>query len=813
MSDDWGRYIEAVATALFGKPTSRAKGELRYGKNGSFKVNTETGWWDDWESGEGGKGRGGGVLALIEREKGLKGAEAIEWMRRDIGLDVEDRRPQQSSSRPRETASDRDPRPEPPEAEPERSAPKPKPKLVKTYDYVNQDGEIIFQVCRMEPKTFLQRRPPRPDDAPENVKGGWVWTRDGIVQVPYRLPELMEAIADERLIFVVEGEKDVDNLTERGVPASCNAGGAGKWPDELTQYFAGADVVIISDNDPQSINSRTQELRWHPDNRPVLPGQDHAKLVAGKLTGVANSVRILMLPDLPPKGDTFDWLEAGGTSEQLYALVEERAVSPDEFQRMLDATNPPKKFVSKFGAVIWGEPRTTRKKYEYLIKGLIPRYETVLIYGASQSGKSFFTQDLSMAIACGSDYCGRKVKRGIVVYCAPEAGLGFVDRRMPGYAMGNGLSESEWQPFVCLPARLDIFGNEKQIVDLIEEIKVLVQFLKTKFPGLELEAVIIDTFNKATPGLDEISGKDMSIVLARFDRIRDELNTGLWIVHHKNAAGTGPRGHTSLFAGFETAIEIGRTEEKAMGSDRKLHDKRFMKVAKQREGDDSERYEFCLRGVELGFDEDGDVIRSATLEWLGASRDQTANIKKAAEDETGIRLTDQHRICYRALKRAMEEFGEPPRASLGLPKSVDRVVERRRWTECYIRYFADDSSPEAVKKALTRANNFLINNNIIARDGTTIWITGKKVKGEPKRYEPQPDEILPDPEEEEALRAAQEGEQTDWSQIGGQTDYDDRDDDGPDISDDDPDLVGEDPITLPLIDLGADAPQLGGPAE
>ncbi|WP_439398507.1 AAA family ATPase [Bradyrhizobium sp. PMVTL-01] len=809
MSEDWGRYIEAVATALFGKPTSRGKGELRFGRNGSFKVNLETGFWDDWESGDGGKGRGGGVLALIEREKGLKGADAIDWMRTSLGLDIEDRRPDQSSSRPRQSAPDSDPRPEPPQADPEQPrAPKVKPKLVKTYDYISQDGELLFQVCRMEPKTFMQRRPARPDDPPKDVKGDWVWKRDGIVQVPYRLPELVEAIADERLIFVVEGEKDVDNLVERGAPSSCNAGGAGKWPDELTPFFAGADIVIIADNDPQAINSNTKELRWHPDGRPVLPGQDHAKLVASKLAGTANSIRILMLPDLPPKGDASDWLQAGGTTEALYRLVDETAMTPDEFQVYLDVTFPPKKFVSKFGAVVWGEPRTVRKKYEYLIKGLIPRRETVLIYGASQSGKSFLTQDLSMGIALGGTYCGRKVKRGIVVYCAPEAGLGFVDRRMPGYAAAKGLSESEWLPFVCLPARLDLFGNEKQVADLIEEIKTIVAFLKLKFPDLELEAVIIDTFNKATPGLDEISGKDMSLVLDRFDKIRDALDCGLWIVHHKNAAGTGPRGHTSLFAGFETAIEIGRLEEKVMGSDRKLHDKRFMKVAKQREGEDNERFEFCLRGVELGVDEDGDPIRSAALEWIGAGKDQTANIKRSAEDESGIRMTDQNRICYRALRRAIDEFGTSAPASLGLPKSVERVVQRRYWTEVYRRYFADDSSDDAVKKALTRANNFMINNGIIGRDGLTIWITGKSIKGEPKRYVPPPEEeeVLDDPE---ALAANEPDEDvgTDWSEIGRDETYDD---DRPDIDDDDPDIIGEEPpISLPMLEM----PQLGGPAE
>ena len=57
--------------------------------------------------------------------------------------------------------------------------------------------------------------------------------------VPYRLPEIQEAIASERPVFIVEGEKDVDNLTKLGIVATCNAGGAGKWRVEHAAYPEG----------------------------------------------------------------------------------------------------------------------------------------------------------------------------------------------------------------------------------------------------------------------------------------------------------------------------------------------------------------------------------------------------------------------------------------------------------------------------------------------------------------------------------------------------------------------------------------------
>ena len=86
----------------------------------------------------------------------------------------------------------------------------------------------------------------------------------------------METISYGRPVYVVEGEKDADNLFGIGLTATCNPGGVGKWRDDLSAFFQGADVVVLQDNDPQA-KTPDGELRWHDDGRPVLPGQDHAQ--------------------------------------------------------------------------------------------------------------------------------------------------------------------------------------------------------------------------------------------------------------------------------------------------------------------------------------------------------------------------------------------------------------------------------------------------------------------------------------------------------------------------------------------------------
>lgn len=170
--------------------------------------------------------------------------------------------------------------------------------IVATYDYRNETGVVLYQVCRMNPKDFRQRKP--------DGNGGWEWKIKGVRQVPYRLPELVGN--PESPVLIVEGEKDVDRLSQLGFLATTNAGGAGKWKDtpDFTQPFRGRHVATIPDND--------------------AAGRQHAHAVALQLSAVTASVRIVELPGLPPKGDVSDWFDAGGTVEQLRELMGAAAV-------------------------------------------------------------------------------------------------------------------------------------------------------------------------------------------------------------------------------------------------------------------------------------------------------------------------------------------------------------------------------------------------------------------------------------------------------------------------------------------------------
>jgi hypothetical protein len=171
-----------------------------------------------------------------------------------------------------------------------KKARKPRGKIFAAYDYHDAGGKLIFQVVKFEPKDFRQRRPNGKD---------WIWDLKDIELVPFNLPEVLKA----ETVHICEGEKDCLALSHYGLTATCNPMGAGRWQAEYNQYFQGKQVVILPDNDP--------------------PGRDHAQEVARNLHGIAASVKVVELPDLPPKGDVSNWLQAGGTPFKLLQLAKD----------------------------------------------------------------------------------------------------------------------------------------------------------------------------------------------------------------------------------------------------------------------------------------------------------------------------------------------------------------------------------------------------------------------------------------------------------------------------------------------------------
>jgi 5S rRNA maturation endonuclease (ribonuclease M5) len=181
--------------------------------------------------------------------------------------------------------------------------------IAATYPYVDEAGELLYEVVRFRPKSFRQRRP--------DGNGGWEWSLKGVQRVLYRLPKVVEVAMAGGKVCVVEGEKDVAALERLGLTATCNAGGAGKWRAEYAESLRGAQVGIIADAD--------------------APGRKHATEVAASLDGIAASVKLLE----PAEGckDVSDHLAAGKPLSELVPV--EASDAPPKASEPVDRGPPP----------------------------------------------------------------------------------------------------------------------------------------------------------------------------------------------------------------------------------------------------------------------------------------------------------------------------------------------------------------------------------------------------------------------------------------------------------------------------------------
>jgi putative DNA primase/helicase len=161
---------------------------------------------------------------------------------------------------------------------------------VAAYSYRDKDGAHVYTVKRYEhPEGWKSFRP--------YLRGN---QRPGLgkqERLLYRLPKVREQATDGKIVFVVEGEKDVHTLEDHGFTAT-TTGSANSWGDRHAQHLAGACVVIIPDNDEE--------------------GQGYAESVAKSCFPVAEWVRIVELEDVPSGGgDITDWFARGHEPDEL----------------------------------------------------------------------------------------------------------------------------------------------------------------------------------------------------------------------------------------------------------------------------------------------------------------------------------------------------------------------------------------------------------------------------------------------------------------------------------------------------------------
>jgi hypothetical protein len=354
---------------------------------------------------------------------------------------------------------------------------------------------------------------------------------------------------------------------------------------------------------------------------------------------------------------------------------------------------------------------------------------------------------MGMKIALGADYCGRKVKQGLVIYVAGEDAKG-VELRAEGYRREHALDPAT-VPFLLMTKKFSLL-EDKEVDAFIDECLAWEAWY-----GIKLELIFIDTFSVATEGLDEINGGDVGKVLGRVNRIVERTGAAVGIVHHLNAQGSRVRGHSSLTANVSQVIELRPVQQpqpnrnlpaKAILDD----DGRAIRQAilvKNKNGPNQTKWRFVLRQIQLGEDPDGYPVTTCVCA-------PPAGNKQPNEETT--RLTQDQKLVLRALEEAIEDQPQDMPGGVRVGPQIKRCTSMQAWYERLAKIWQFKAEDEEGRKkelhdVVARVGKALINGDYIGRDNEKkiVWSLGRVDRS---RRQPKAEQARP--EVSEAMREA-----------------------------------------------------------
>lgn len=373
----------------------------------------------------------------------------------------------------------------------------------RVYPYVDENGKRLYESLRFEPigkpKYFRQRI------GPDQKK----WSIKGVRLVPYHLPQLIAAAADDRIVFVVEGEKDVETLERHGIAATCCAMGAGKWKPLYDKYFDDVDIVICGDND--------------------APGRRHVRQVARHLVPTARCVRILDLksvwPEIQESDDISDWFERSGKgAPELLEIIGTLSPLDETFASSDDAdTDDEAPSSAKATRYVAPDPVSIPKR-SWLYGGHYIRQTTSATVAPGGFGKT--TLQLFEAL--------EMVRAGLRVwYLSGEDPLVELDRRIAAHCEQHSITSLDE-----LPGQLFVDDRSSFPLSIAKARNGVISFDEESLLSFEqaitadkIDAVIIDPF-VSFHTVPENDNNNVDAIIKRLAAIATRVNCAIEISHH-----------------------------------------------------------------------------------------------------------------------------------------------------------------------------------------------------------------------------------------------------------------------------------------
>jgi hypothetical protein len=271
---------------------------------------------------------------------------------------------------------------------------------------------------------------------------------------------------------------------------------------------------------------------------------------------------------------------------ELAPITDERHYPSAPTERRGRARSRPERFkLTRF------EDVTADLSADYRIKGVLPETGLVVVWGPPKCGKSFFVHDMTMHVARGCEYRGRKVKQGGVVYCVLEGQRGF-RRRLEAYRREKMNGERS-APFHLMESPLNLVADYALLADAIRE----------QVADDPPVVIVFDTLNRSLVG-SENDDKDLGAYVRAADAIGREFKCLVIIVHHCGHGGDRPRGHSLLGGALDLQISVKRDAANNVVAE--------IDVAKDMES--GLIIASRLKQVQIGIDDDGDAVTSCIIE-------------------------------------------------------------------------------------------------------------------------------------------------------------------------------------------------------
>jgi hypothetical protein len=339
---------------------------------------------------------------------------------------------------------------------------------------------------------------------------------------------------------------------------------------------------------------------------------------------------------------------------------------------------------------------------QYVVKGLMAS-GIGSIYGASNSGKTAIALDIACHVSSGRRWRGMRTAAGLVVWLALEAPASAA-RRLHAWATVNGADIGELK-LALVSGHLDLLHRNSvaALAELLAQIEA-----EACEPILLL---VIDTLARAIPGANENDSESMGAAVAAIERLRAGMGgASVVLIHHTGKdVDRGPRGHSSLLAALDTALEV--------------RDRQII-VSKARDAKIGEALAFDLRPVEVGRDEDSDAVTAVVA--------VPADAPQGPKTTHARRLSDGARVALKVFRELLRTEGLPAAEQLLAPKAPvgALVIELSRWRDGHRKRYggagADADATGAERQAWRRALRELQAASIIVVDDALAWANDRQ---------------------------------------------------------------------------------------